>query len=277
MVNIDDPIFYGFAATFFVFSLGSTLNAIYAFYTKPGFSFNVKIILAMIPLATTVRGFSLVWGDHVLGQPWYSHSNYDIIVGGLPGYLFLSCYLLLALFWVVLLHEAHDRSPTFLTTVKRSYVFLNLIIYIIWLAFVIAIISTPSPDIKLAWHTAEAIYASSLYFLSSSLFCLVGFKLYRHLNRLPTSSQVRKKLARRIGILTIFCTIIFGIRAIEIPIALKLTDETDTLILSSVFLVLCELVPSAAMMVMLTPGPPQTFEEQPLLPDKSNINTDIKQ
>jgi len=153
---------------------------------------------------------------------------------------------------IVLLHEAHNQPTSFLSKVKKSYMVFNAVMYIIWATLIIAIMSTTGTT-RLYLHIAEAIYSSALYLIGSSVFCVVGTKLYLYLRRFSVKSQLSKNMSRKIGILAVFCTIIFAIRGILIIISIITVEEISTFVISVVYYAVCELMPNTAMMVMLTP------------------------
>ena len=84
---------------------------------------------------------------------------YSIIIGGLPGYIFFSTYVILAIFWYLLYFRAHEQSPSILKGVRRFYFGINIIVYGIWFILIMLMYAT---DATTAIHKIEAGYAGTL-------------------------------------------------------------------------------------------------------------------
>lgn len=105
-------VVYSLAAAFFSFSAVSALYAVFWWLRDPKFSL-VKLIFSLLPVSTAgllclylqtdvkARGVVLAVSNplHYLTRQLQQQSTSEFVLGSMPGYLMISIYLLLSLFW----------------------------------------------------------------------------------------------------------------------------------------------------------------------------------
>eukprot|EP01125_Pyxidicula_operculata_P022090 TRINITY_DN8879_c0_g1_i1.p1 TRINITY_DN8879_c0_g1~~TRINITY_DN8879_c0_g1_i1.p1 ORF type:complete len:278 (+),score=44.33 TRINITY_DN8879_c0_g1_i1:12-845(+) len=255
-------ISYIFSGLFFIFSAVALLNIALIFKKNPGFSIS-KTVIVLIPIATTARAIVFVVNpEGFFGATIHQQNTFAIILGGLVGYIFISCYILLALFWLTLLYKAQEDNSSFLSSMIKVYVGVNASIYSIWILFMILIFTASNSEEMNRYHNGEAIYASLVSMLASLTFCILGARVLYHLNQQLLTSPWRKKITRQIGILTTACTILFALRGMEILIFIYVVSTPESeMILDICFFLICELLPSCLITIVLSPQQQQLREE----------------
>lgn len=240
----------------------------------------VKAIYMLLPWPLLARILNMTigiffGGSHVyLLESFVEQVNPLIIAfGALPGYFFFSAYILLVLFWAILYYRSRDQNTTFIKRVQRGYLIVNVFVYIILIVFLVLIFVFSTPIIVTIIHPLEALYSGILSLLAALVFCIYGRRVYRELGRLPIISQRRALMTRKIGFLTLVCTIAFGLRSIITFASLvmlwtPLKGNADLLfsVITRLLLFLgCELIPTYVLIALLKKPVNQAGETAQLL------------
>eukprot|EP01095_Lingulamoeba_sp_RSL-Kostka_P013202 TRINITY_DN5413_c0_g1_i1.p1 TRINITY_DN5413_c0_g1~~TRINITY_DN5413_c0_g1_i1.p1 ORF type:complete len:277 (-),score=21.60 TRINITY_DN5413_c0_g1_i1:151-981(-) len=211
-----------------------------------------KIIICLTPWCPLLRtvDMSIHINQNYLVGNLNDQNVGEIALGGLPGYIFFSTYFLLVIFWAVLFYRAHDSNQKIKRNMLIFYSLLNIIIYFIWGSLIISMIIFNS-DIDLIHHI-EATYASLLNIVACIGCAIYGTLIYYKLKMQPIISGPSLSLSKRIGILTIICTICFFIRSILILCDLFIfKSPVINLISKIIFQLFCEALPIFLILFVL--------------------------
>jgi len=208
----------------------------------------------------TVPFFS---GKHYLTETIAYQTPYDVILGGLPGYIFFSTYVILAIFWYILYNRAHDESTAIIRRIRVFYIIMNLFVYSIWITLLILMFLYQGNDLlKMYFHSAEAIFAACIGIFASLATSFLGGRVYFKLASLPCISSVRLEIARKIGILTGVLTALFFLRSVMILLDFFVFhDAMDNLISKLIFQIIFELFGSVVILYVLNRKIPERYDE----------------
>lgn len=217
---------------------------------------------------------SVNWAGY-LTQSLEVQTWYEIAVGGAPGYIFFSTYVLLALLWTLLYATAAGQTWS-LPHLRLLYVLLNVLAYSVWLTLILLMALSSPPTVETVLHPIEATYASTLALGAALFFLIGGALLWRRLRRVLVRTASRRA-ANRIGLLTILLTLIFSIRAILILMDIYIWKEgkdNENLASKLAFQLGCELLPAYLIFVVCGARPralaaviPSAPAQAPLLGD----------
>jgi len=218
-----------------------------------GYSF-IKIILTMLPIQVLARGVILSIRPQLLFLSMEQQEFYDILLGSIPGYLFISCYSLLAIFWVVLAHYITNQDLNLVNIVKTTYGFINILVYTGWFSWLALMYMAPDKHTKNLWHKVEVIFNSACSNFISVLFCTFGCRIFFHLRNLQNPSLLRKKLTRKVAWLTAICMLAFILRGMELAFfAFYPATPLISFILDLFFLYVCDFIPNMLIFILLSP------------------------
>eukprot|EP00761_Pharyngomonas_kirbyi_P001329 gb/GECH01001333.1/.p1 GENE.gb/GECH01001333.1/~~gb/GECH01001333.1/.p1 ORF type:complete len:348 (+),score=69.13 gb/GECH01001333.1/:1-1044(+) len=202
--------------------------------------------LALIPWAMLARVIGLLlWWIFASSSKLSSNSclslRFHIIIGGLPGYIFFSVYILLVFYWAQTCFAIRNLKHRPLTKrVHRRYILIVAGVFFMVLLFYIAVVSVPDyllPPI----HCAEILYATTLSIAAAIAAVIYGYQIHRQLRSLPTaqssplpSMNRSSRTMHRVDIVTILCTVLFVFRAlltvltvVVIPAVIVTASETS--------------------------------------------------
>jgi hypothetical protein len=212
----------------------------------------VKIIYALLPWAMLARMIEFITNitsgaENFLVAGIMTQTKAQIFFGSLPGYIFFSSYILLVLFWIILYYRSRDQDVQFLNKLSKIYLLLNLVVYSIYFALLAMLFTLPTNDVAKIVHPIEACYAGGLSIAAAIGFVIYGRRVYARLNYMVVASKTRQQMCRKIGYLTIVCSIVFSLRSIIIFLSIfVLRPDMVVLNLLSklVFHLVCELGPT---------------------------------
>eukprot|EP01107_Rhizomastix_libera_P011474 TRINITY_DN2893_c0_g1_i1.p1 TRINITY_DN2893_c0_g1~~TRINITY_DN2893_c0_g1_i1.p1 ORF type:complete len:320 (+),score=61.46 TRINITY_DN2893_c0_g1_i1:32-991(+) len=177
-----------------------------------------KIVHCLLPAPILARALDMTifWnGGKYLTTPLSEQTVPQVVLGGLPGYLFFSTYCLLFCFWLVMYYRAYTNSRTIIKTVTKIYAVTNLVVYTVWISLIISMASsTTSGAVKV--HTGEGIFASSLALVSAFGFCISGALVSNSFKKQSYISHYFLEISKKIGILAFTFTFIFVLRSVMI-------------------------------------------------------------
>ncbi|KAK1385347.1 Tobamovirus multiplication protein 3 [Heracleum sosnowskyi] len=171
-----------------------------------------------------------------------------------PSLAFFTTYTLLVLFWAEIYYQAHDESTDGL---RPNFLIINCVIYAIQIVMWLIIWWNPIPVV---------VILSKVFFAGISLFAALGFllyggRLYLMLQRFPVESRGRRKKLQEVGYLTTICFTCFLIRCIMMCFnAFNKAANLDVLchpVLSFVYYLLVEILPSSLVLFILRKLPPK--------------------
>jgi hypothetical protein len=226
----------------------------------------IKLLLPLIPL-TRIVNLLLVGKYYFVYEGAYSPQQtfLEIFSSGFGGYLFISIYTLLIVFWVLLYSMAHSKSERIIPVMLRLTVILNAIIFTIWflLLFLMFFLSSLTTTL----HKIELIYAATLNALCCFGFVIAGGRLHYQLRAQSVVSTSSLKIARKVGFLTILCGIVFIIRSVILFMDLIAYNSIIfTLVSTAIFLTFCEAFPTAIVLIIIS------FEGDISVPISPQIN-----
>jgi len=236
-----------YGSLFLVLGIVVILIAIYQ-YCQTRTTSLTKIVLILIPIVCFSRGIMILQLKKkdlfvsLSSQPWI-----QTFFSGLCGYLTVSIYTLIIVFWAVLLYEMNTGAMNFLPLVRKLCIICNLVIYVIWGLFLILIFTSPSSDNTHFWHMMEATFATALSFAVAIITLILGYSLVRRLTTLNNNTMTaseRKKLYRRKTInLTVVLVFTFVARGISIGTSMVVTDPLNAGMVECLGWLFGELIP----------------------------------
>jgi len=221
MVEFSDSFLEGsllfLGILFGVISLASLLKLIWVFcVSRPGWSVS-KVVHCLVPVTAIPTCADLFYyyqgGDSRLYflESWSKQSPMLTLLDASPGYIFISTFILLCLFWFKVYTSAFLKKNVIQSTMLRMYLAINGVLYAFWITFMIIIFT--SAKHRAAVHTVEAVFTISVTALMGIVFLICGLKLYLQLRQLPTRSQETLDIARKVGLLTVVFSVVFILRA----------------------------------------------------------------
>jgi len=225
---VDDVIVYFFATLFLGLSFITFLIALKLHFQASSQRLSIpKIVFSLLPIICFSRGIMLVLFESKGTTPLTNLGEQDFIVlvfSALPGYLTVSLYMVIVLFWVVLMYKTQDMAFNFMNTIKYIFLVINLFIYGIWIALLTKIyLSEKSKNDMKFWHLVEAYYAAGLTFAVSFVACSCGYLVYR---KLHISQTKRQTLSTKTGTLAVLVTFLYAFRGVAIICAISITKDS---------------------------------------------------
>jgi len=230
-----------------------------------------KIIHVILPFALCALGINnlLSYLDgHYKNGVHAQTEIYSIIVGGLPGYLFVLSYLSLVLFWAV----RYYRNSRTAYVAKHAYIALVVCVCSIWLTFSVLLIifktKSDNQTFKLI-HDIEVIFAASIQYLASLAYLFIGSRLWCQMRHKPNKRQ--KSIQTVIRLLTVCCTFTFMLRATSLLLMyfyLRPDNDLVYIVVDLGHITLFELVTPVMMMIFLGRTLPKTAGARDYLVDQ---------
>ncbi|XP_071722789.1 tobamovirus multiplication protein 3 [Rutidosis leptorrhynchoides] len=171
-----------------------------------------------------------------------------------PSLAFFTTFALLVLFWAEIYYQARAVSTDAL---RPSFYTINAVVYTIQVAIWLVQLWKP---VRLV------IVLSKMFFAVLSLFAALGFlvyggRLFLMLQRFPVESKGRRKKLQEVGYVTTICFSCFLIRCIMMCFnAFDKDADLDVLdhpILSFIYYLLVEILPSSLVLFILRKLPPK--------------------
>mmetsp|Transcript_29403 Transcript_29403/g.40623 ORF Transcript_29403/g.40623 Transcript_29403/m.40623 type:complete len:306 (-) Transcript_29403:251-1168(-) len=214
-----------------------------------------KFVKVLIPLLPTFRLINMaIIGKYFFVQDGRYAANQNmwaIVTGGITGYIFISIYSLLVIFWFLLYNMANTERYRIVQTMKRTAIGLNVLMYGIWLTLIILMATLNEKKEEI--HTVEACYAASLDIIVAVAFLLFGGRLHFQLTRMSIISPESLKIGRKVGALTIICAVVFSARSILLFLDVFYFSTAIEFIASTIcFNLLCETFPTVLIMFILS-------------------------
>jgi len=254
-------IYWHLVGIFTLVLIASVIQAIRYFKShKRRSQIVAKVIHVLIPIGLTAH--LVYWASHpdrstFLTLPVQCQDTpWPIIFGGLPNFIYFSTYILLVLFWLFLLYRSQKQTTKFISTLKTFYVITNVVVYVIWLSLMACILFNyyyyqreERFQFLSKIHTIEVFFSGSLYLVTCTSFCIFGLRLYYNLTQSPL--VITSRVASKIGVISVICTISFGVRGSLLFVAyFLLKTEMENLIITFVLLT-CEVAPIIVILVLL--------------------------
>jgi len=247
----------------------SSLKSIVLLVTRKNSNWSItKIVCCLIPLIFGVRAVDLSFhlehiADYYFVIPVGEQTPITMILDSLPGYFFISTYILLGLFWFSLYSKSFQTSMAIVKYTQIVYGIVNLILYTVWCALYVLLWF---PQWTLSVHKAEAIYTTVISLLVAFIFSIGGTKFHSMVRKHAVVFPERWRIARKVAILTVICTIVFVIRAsIIVSSIYYFKDQLPSFIIRICYLTFLEIIPSVSIMAILVkPSPNQLEEKIPL-------------
>jgi len=223
---------------------------------RPSWSIT-KIFCCLVPLIFGVHAVDLTIHLHLNGdkffiEPFAEQTPITMILDSLPGYIFISTYILLGLFWYTLYSKAFQTSIIIVKHMRRIYGLINLALYTIWI-FLYIMLSFSQWTSQV--HMAEATFTTTITLIVAGIFLVGGSKLYFMVKKNSIVSQERWRIARKVAVLTVLCTVVFLIRGVLIFGSFYfIKDPLPTLLLKVGSLVFLEIIPSLSIMIIVKPS-----------------------
>ncbi|KAI3711118.1 hypothetical protein L2E82_14132 [Cichorium intybus] len=172
----------------------------------------------------------------------------------LPSLAFFTTYSLLILFWAEIYYQARTQSTDGL---RPAFFIINGTIYVIQIALWLILWWKPM-DITLI---LSKIFFAGVSLLASFAFLLYGGRLFLMLKRFPVESRGRRNKLQEVGYVTTICFICFLLRSIMMFInAFSGSANVDVLnqpVLTFIYYLLVEILPSALVLFVLRKLPPK--------------------
>jgi len=220
---VASVIVYFFATLFLGLGVITFIIAI-RLHLQPSEHFSIpKIVFTLLPLICFSRGgmLAILEAKNLSPLTPLPHQlQIELFFSALPGYLTVSIYMLIVLFWVVLMYKIHGMAMNFMKTIRYCFIAVNFLIYGTWIALLVKIFTEPNYQY---WHIIEAYFAAGLTFAVSFVACLCGFFVYRKLKLSQTSAK-RRTLATKTGTLTILVTFLYAFRGVAIICAVAVNS-----------------------------------------------------
>eukprot|EP01094_Clydonella_sp_ATCC50884_P020173 TRINITY_DN4136_c0_g1_i1.p1 TRINITY_DN4136_c0_g1~~TRINITY_DN4136_c0_g1_i1.p1 ORF type:complete len:309 (+),score=92.92 TRINITY_DN4136_c0_g1_i1:137-1063(+) len=246
-----------FSAVFVVcFSL-----ALYWVARRPGWSVK-KVLFCLAPWPVFFRDVDMIvhFNDNYLTEDLSTQNVLSIFIGGLPGYIFCSTYVMLGMFWAYLYYRAHSDNKNIAVVVTRIYVVVNAVIWLGWF-IILLVIACLSGSAAVTAHHVEATYAASLNLMAGAVFVVFGSLLVFKLRTAPVLSSPRMAIAQKIGFLTWICTFLFGVRSLSILLQTFVIDSpAGNFTAKLIFEILCELAPTLLIVAIVSRAVPSAVQ-----------------
>jgi len=237
----------------------STIRSIWLYLESRGTNWNIaKIFCFLVPLIYFAHAGGLTYhyvkdADTFFIEVYEDQTPLTMILDSTPGYLFISTYILLVTFWITLCTNDFQTSADITSRVQFVYIMINVALYSIWI-FLFVLICIP--EWRVPVHTAEAAFTTIITLLVGVVFSVGGSRLYITVKKKSVLSTKRWRSARKIAYLTIFITIIFVIRAINIWGSYYiLKSELSMYLVKTLSLIFLDIIPLIAIMIAIKPSP----------------------
>jgi len=178
-----------------------------------------KVIHCLIPCAMIVKGIDVTFIYQKVGGPreflldaWERQTPLQMYLSALPGYLSVSTFILLALFWFSLYTKAHDEITHIQRNIRALYLGINGFLYTCW-GIILILMFTTTGDLQVTVHRVEGMFTTIVSGLMALLYVIVGVKLYIKLKRQSVVSYERLLISRKVALLTLCFTTVFILRA----------------------------------------------------------------
>jgi len=242
----------------------------------------VKTVLILVPMSSVVRcvWFVLVDPAQMVGAVSLSDITLAAL-DALPGYLFFTCYSLLALVWVVLALSARKKKGKNLDWVIYGRVVVAIIntgVYIIWVVLLLlAKFSKDSSDRLTYYFNEEMVYGGTLIIfpLVSSI---LGWRMRSYLKAIPVASNrsSKEKRSRKVAALAVGISVVIIIIGISTITDAGIMYTSISVSMRFSFItwmtgIIIEWISEWIIVVILSPYLVKWKEKQPLLSPTESV------
>lgn len=240
-------------------------------FTRSGWNIS-KVLHCMITVCLILRSSDLtinfiVSGYEIIIRPPAHQSAWWFVSASLPVYMFFTTYVLVCLFWIYLYKDAYAYTTSIMRQIKIVYLCINIVVYGFWVSIVVGLFEA-QPEYHFRIHAVETGFAASISFIAGTLFLVYGSKLYTRLKSLPAKSDPKKRLSkryktgkgpstkkrtiRRVGHLTVICTLVFLIRGCLILFSFFLFRTAFQMLVDNImWYTMIEFVPSMSILILM--------------------------
>lgn len=220
-----------------------------------------KLFLAFTLVSALIR--TVFFGVCVL----FNVQNFFLTLGGddpsftilenIPRVVFYSTFTLLILFWAEIIHRVQNQTHA-LNYKRTVFVTLNVVVYLIQIAFWVVIFFFPDWA-KMAYvPIIENFFFATLALMVAILFCWYGGRLFFMLRSFPIDSAGRHSKLQEVGSVSVISVLCFLVRC-----AMLIATAIDQSIDMNVFIILgyylsVEILPAALVLLILHRLPPPT-------------------
>src|SRR3989338_8290077 len=212
----------------------------------------IQLVLPWGPLARTIEIFSVLGADDfsVLFKLPKDEPFYEALLSSLPGYIYISAYILLLLFWIRLYSSAPDDKRFFTHNVMQLWAILSCSVFAVWIVLLMLMASIPVHEVVI--HQAEAGYQTTLSILLALFFAAWEIVLFRKL-RQAQSAGVASTVGNKIIFLTSLCVLVFLLRGAIIIVNsfVLFTPGLASYISILIFFIICEYFPCFLMLLII--------------------------
>lgn len=202
-----------------IISFISIAKLIWLFKTDKSHGWNVsKVVHCMIPFTVipmSMDQFYYYMNDMATFYFLESYQDQDIdqmAFDAIPGYVFISVYILLCLFWLEVYPTVYMEREVVQSRLRKVYIIINAVLYSFWFTFLMLVGLAPK-HIGYIAHMTEAWFTLSVSSIMGILYLVVGTKLYFRLSKMGVKSPSALHVAKKVGLLTAIFSLVFILRA----------------------------------------------------------------
>jgi len=242
---------------FALISAASVAKLIWLFRADERAGWNVsKVIHCLVPLTCLAQLVDIMYyyfsgyARFYFLDAYHEQSPGQMLADAFPGYLFISVYVLLCLFWFEVYPVAFTNRVVSLRRLKTTYLMINFVLYTCWATFLIIVFASEQDSSRA--HRIEVYFTLSVTFIMGVVFVVSGVKLYNRLSRLPVKSPETLEIGNKVGILAIVFSIGFFVRVPLIYAGFfKEWDDDLNYALHLIFPVVLQGVPAISVLILL--------------------------
>jgi len=243
---------------FALISIACIVKLVWLFKVDAKRGWNVsKVVHCLLPGTCVPCTFDYLYYYYNDFGQFYFLNNYknqsapQMTMDAPPGYIFISVYVLLCLFWFEVYPTAFMDSRVVQIRLRKQYLIINAVLYSFWITFLIIV--WVSPDYRQVAHSLEAWFTISVTTLMAIVFILSGVKLYLRMSKMcVVKAPETLKIGNKIFILTIVFSIVFILRAplIYLGFFLKFPEDVNYTI-HLIFPVVLQGFPTVLVLLLL--------------------------
>ncbi|XP_019193133.1 PREDICTED: tobamovirus multiplication protein 1-like [Ipomoea nil] len=260
-VGLQDGMFYSLCAAVATVALVQIIRS-QVRAAELGMTTTQKRFHMMNFLVSALR--AIVFGFHNKVFHSLPYKVFTSVLLDLPGLLFFSTYTLLVLFWAEIYYQARN-FPT--DNLRFFYASINAGIYSVqasfWIFLWITDVRNGVVDVIWKMFTAAVSCTAALGFL------LYGGRVYMILRWYPIEFRGKRRKTREIGSVTVICFSCFLVRCFMVAASgfnyIATVDDVNHPVLSLVYYMAAEILPSALVLYILRRLPPRRLPADQIL------------
>ncbi|CAI9262681.1 unnamed protein product [Lactuca saligna] len=248
----QDRIFHALAALYGIVSIVALVQLIRIQQRVPEYGWTTQKVFHFLNfLVNGARCLIFIFRHDIqeLTPEIYQHMLLD-----LPSLAFFTTYALLILFWAEIYYQARAVSTDGL---RPAFFTINGIVYAIQIALWLIIWWKPINTLVIL----SKVFFAGVSFFAAFAFLLYGGRLFLMLKRFPVESKGRRKKLQEVGYVTTICFTCFLLRCVMMCFnAFNESANLDVLehpVLSFIFYLLVEILPSSLVLFILRKLPPK--------------------